>query len=49
MERILATQKNTSPKTEAPVYTPQLAARVHKLYARDFATFGYDEGSWRGL
>src|SRR6188768_768835 len=25
MERILATQKNNSPKTEAPVYTPQLA------------------------
>ncbi|MEO8306717.1 MAG: sulfotransferase family 2 domain-containing protein [Pseudomonadota bacterium] len=49
MERILTTQKNISPKNEAPVYTPALAARVHKLYARDFASFGYDEASWRGL
>lgn len=49
MEKILGTQKNTSPKDEAPVYTPELAARVHRLYARDFATFGYAEDSWRGL
>jgi hypothetical protein len=49
MEKILATQKNTSPKTEAPVYTPELALRVEHLYARDFATFGYDRESWRGL
>lgn len=49
MERILGTQKNTSPKDEAPVYTPELAARVYRLYPRDFATFGYTEDSWRGL
>lgn len=49
MEKILGTQKNTSPKSEPPVYTPELAARVHRLYARDFAAFGYDEDSWRGL
>jgi Sulfotransferase family len=49
MEEILGTQRNTSPKDEAPVYTPALAARVHRLYARDFAIFGYAEGSWRGL
>ena len=30
------------------MYTPELAARVHRLYARDFATFGYDVDSWRG-
>lgn len=49
MDRILSTQKNTSPKSEPPVYSPELAARVHRLYARDFATFGYAEDSWRGL
>lgn len=49
MEGILGTQKNTSPRDEAPVYTEELAQRVQRLYARDFATFGYDLGSWRGL
>ncbi|MEY2853895.1 MAG: hypothetical protein RL030_1027 [Pseudomonadota bacterium] len=49
MERILGTQKNSSPKSEPPVYTPELAARVHRLYARDFTAFGYEEDSWRGL
>jgi hypothetical protein len=49
MERILGTQRNVSPKEEAPVYTAELAARVHRLYLRDFQTFGYAEDSWRGL
>lgn len=49
MERILGTQRNTSPGEEAPVYTPQLAARVHRVFARDFALLGYAEESWRGL
>ncbi len=49
IDRILGTQKNVSPRDEAPVYTPALAARVHRLYARDFALFGYAEDSWRGL
>ncbi len=49
MDRLLAVQKNVSPKDEAPVYTEALAARVHALYARDFALFGYDPESWRGL
>jgi hypothetical protein len=49
MERILATERNVSPKDEAPVYTAELAARVRSLYARDFATFGYDAESWRGF
>ena len=49
MERILATERNVSPKDESPVYTDELAARVRRLYARDFATFGYDVESWRGL
>ncbi len=49
MDRLLATQKNASPRDEAPVYDAALAARVHSLYARDFSTFGYDADSWRGL
>jgi hypothetical protein len=49
VEQILNTQKNTSPKDEAPVYTAPLAERVYRLYARDFAAFGYDPESWRGL
>lgn len=49
MEAILGTQKNTSPKNEAPVFTAELAARAQKIYARDFAVFGYDVESWRGL
>jgi len=49
MERILATERNVSPKDESFVYTDELAARVRRLYARDFATLGYDVESWRGL
>jgi hypothetical protein len=49
MDAILGTQKNTSPKDEAPVFTAELAARAAKLYGRDFAVFGYDLESWRGL
>jgi chondroitin 4-sulfotransferase 13 len=49
MQRILATQKNVSPRDEAPVYTPELAARVFRLYQGDFARFGYPEDSWRAL
>ncbi len=48
-ERILGTRRNMSPTEEAPVFTPELAARVHRLYARDFELFGYTEDSWRGL
>jgi hypothetical protein len=49
VERLLTTRRNASPVEEAPVYTAELAARVHQLYARDFARFGYTEDSWRGL
>jgi hypothetical protein len=49
VEEILGTQKNRSPREEAPVFTAELAARVATLYARDFATFGYAVDSWRGL
>jgi hypothetical protein len=49
MEKILGTQKNASPRSEPPVYTPELAARTFRLYQRDFNAFGYDEDSWRGL
>jgi hypothetical protein len=49
MDQILGTERNVSPKDEAPVYSAELAARVHRLYARDFEVFGYDAESWRGL
>src|SRR5690606_25451331 len=40
MERILARQQNVSPREEAPVFTPELAARAQRLYQRDFELFG---------
>jgi Sulfotransferase family len=49
MEGILGTERNVSPKEESPVFTPEIAARVRALYARDFAAFGYEAQSWRGL
>jgi hypothetical protein len=49
MDAIFCTQRNTSPKNEAPVFTAELAARAQRIYAREFATFGYDVDSWRGL
>ena len=49
IETLLATQRNVSPREEAPVYTAALADRVRRLYARDFERFGYDAESWRGL
>ena len=49
VEQILTTRRNASPQQEPPVYSPELAARVHRLYARDFALFGYAEDSWLGL
>lgn len=49
MDRLLATQKNVSPRNEAPVYDEAMAARVLKLYERDFRLFGYAPESWRGL
>ena len=45
----LARPTNASGKIETPVYTPELAARVHQLYACDFNRFGYDRDSWQGL
>ena len=49
IETILSTQRNVSPRDEAPVYDAALAARVQRLYARDFERFGYDSSSWLGL
>jgi hypothetical protein len=49
VETILATQRNVSPRNEAPVYNAVIAERVHYLYARDFERFGYDPDSWQGL
>lgn len=49
VERLLETRRNASPAEEAPVYNVELAARVYRLYAHDFAVLGYAEDSWRGL
>jgi hypothetical protein len=49
VEDMLAMRRNASPPEDSPVYTESLAARVHRLYARDFALFGYSAESWRGL
>jgi hypothetical protein len=49
VEGLLTTRRNASPVEEEPVYDAELASRVHRLYARDFAIFGYTEDSWRGL
>ncbi|HXR52957.1 MAG TPA: sulfotransferase family 2 domain-containing protein [Steroidobacteraceae bacterium] len=49
IEALLATQRNVSPRDEAPVYDVALAERVARLYARDFQRFGYDTASWQGL
>lgn len=49
VERILATERNVSPRAQPPVYSAELAARTFALYRRDFARFGYPEQSWQGL
>jgi hypothetical protein len=49
MERILATQRNVSPRTEPAVFSADLAARVYELYREDFTLFGYAQDSWEGM
>jgi len=49
IERALDTERNVSPRQQIPVYDPELAARVHRLYQRDFELFGYPQDSWYGL
>ena len=45
----LARPTNASGAITEPVYTPELAERVHALYTPDFEEFGYDTNSWQGL
>ncbi len=45
----LARPTNASGKITEPVYTAELAERVHRLYAIDFERFGYERDSWQGL
>lgn len=40
---------NASGKITEPAYTPELADRVYRIYAKDFVRFGYDRASWQGL
>jgi hypothetical protein len=49
VDEMLSERSNASPSDEPPVYTEDLAVRVHRLYARDFALFGYSAETWRGL
>jgi hypothetical protein len=49
VDDMLTTRRNSSPSDQLPVYTEDLAARVYRLYARDFALFGYCAETWRGL
>ncbi len=49
VQRALSTRRNVSPHAQPPVYDAALAARAHRLYARDFALFGYPVESWQGL
>lgn len=48
-EDVLAKPINRSPKIVQEVYTAELAAQVHRAFARDFAALGYHADSWRGL
>lgn len=41
--------KNKSREWPDPVYTEQLAARVYRLFARDFDVLGYDVDSWQRM
>jgi chondroitin 4-sulfotransferase 13 len=49
VERALSTRRNASPREEPAVFDEALAARVYRLYARDFDLFGYARDSWQGL
>ena len=46
---LLNSPQNKSRGWPDPVYNDQLAARVHRLFARDFDVLGYDINSWQGL
>jgi hypothetical protein len=41
--------RNVSSKPAQPLYDAELADQVYRIYAGDFAEFGYDRDSWRGL
>jgi chondroitin 4-sulfotransferase 13 len=49
LERLLSTQANASPRGQEPVFTEELARRAYAIYGEDFARFGYDADSWRGM
>jgi hypothetical protein len=45
----LSRPTNASGAIENTVYTPELAARVYRIYSCDFEQFGYAQDSWQGL
>jgi hypothetical protein len=49
VDRVLDTEKNVSPRQQGAVYDLELAARVYRLYQKDFELFAYPQESWKGL
>lgn len=49
IEKTMRQPRNESTKFHETVFDASLAARVARIYARDFSNLGYDEDSWRGL
>lgn len=49
IDQLITAPRNTSTRPAEPVFTEELAERARRIYARDFAVFGYDVESWRGL
>lgn len=49
IEQTMLQPRNESAKIDEPVFNASLAARVARIYERDFAEFNYDKNSWEGL
>jgi len=49
IDQLITAPRNTSMQLTESVYTDDLAERVRRIYARDFAALGYGEETWRGL
>lgn len=49
VETRLQKRENVSGLVEETLFDEALAERVYRLYEKDFALFGYDPESWRGM